>query len=79
MIEMRDKLAAWISGDGVSFNSDLLSSGSSIVSPAAEAQSALVALGYKAIEAEKAVKRVGGSDLTVEQIIREALRGMVKN
>ncbi len=79
MIEMRDKLAAWISGDGVSFNSDLLSSGSNIVAPAAEAQNALVALGYKAIEAEKAVKRVGGSDLTVEQIIREALRGMVKN
>ena len=39
-----------------------------------EAISALVALGYKPVEAEKMVKRVAKPELTSEQVIREALK-----
>jgi Holliday junction DNA helicase RuvA len=44
--------------------------------PAAEAVSALIALGYKPNEASRAVRGVGGKDLGVEEIIRQALKGM---
>lgn len=43
-------------------------------SAADEAVSALIALGYKATEAEKMVKRVAKPDFTSEQLIREALK-----
>ena len=39
-----------------------------------EAISALIALGYKPVEAEKMVKRVAKPELTSEQVIREALK-----
>ena len=40
----------------------------------AEAERALVALGYKAGEAARAVERVEGAGLSPEQIVREALK-----
>ncbi len=43
----------------------------------AEAESALVALGYKAAQAQKAVKGVMADDKSSEQLIRDALRSMV--
>lgn len=39
-----------------------------------DAIAALVALGYKASEAEKMVKKVANPDLNSEQLIREALK-----
>lgn len=42
--------------------------------PTDDAVAALVALGYKPTEAEKMVKKVAKSDLTSEQLIREALK-----
>ena len=39
-----------------------------------EAVAALVALGYKPIDAEKMVKKVAKADLSSEQLIREALK-----
>ncbi|VEI57091.1 holliday junction ATP-dependent DNA helicase RuvA [Pasteurella multocida] len=42
--------------------------------PNDEAVSALVALGYKPVEAEKMVKRITKPDLSSEQLIREALK-----
>ncbi|MGR3807835.1 Holliday junction DNA helicase subunit RuvA [Pasteurella testudinis DSM 23072] len=39
-----------------------------------DAVAALVALGYKALDAEKMVKRVSKPDLNSEQLIREALK-----
>lgn len=42
-----------------------------------DAISALVALGYKATEAEKTVKRIAKADLGSEQLIREALKAML--
>ncbi|WKT00366.1 Holliday junction branch migration protein RuvA [Gallibacterium salpingitidis] len=43
-------------------------------SPADDAISALIALGYKPADAEKMVKRVAQPDLNSEQLIREALK-----
>ncbi len=43
-------------------------------SSADEAVAALVALGYKPIDAEKMVKKVAKADLSSEQLIREALK-----
>ncbi|TNH05796.1 Holliday junction branch migration protein RuvA [Testudinibacter sp. TR-2022] len=39
-----------------------------------DAVAALVALGYKALDAEKMVKRIAKPELTSEQLIREALK-----
>jgi Holliday junction DNA helicase RuvA len=44
--------------------------------PAQEAVSALIALGYKPVEASRAVNAAGGEGLTSEQIIRQALKGL---
>jgi Holliday junction DNA helicase RuvA len=42
--------------------------------PASEAVSALVALGYKPSEAQRAVQGIAGGGLSTEEIIRQALR-----
>lgn len=42
-----------------------------------DAISALVALGYRASEAEKTIKRIAKTDLGREQLIREALKAML--
>jgi len=44
--------------------------------PVAEAVSALMALGYKAQEASRAVRAVPNPGLSTEEIIRQALKGM---
>ena len=47
---------------------------SATVEPSNEAVAALVALGYKPLDAEKMVKKVSKPELSSEQIIREALK-----
>lgn len=47
---------------------------SSQESAADEAMAALIALGYKPSDAEKMIKRVAKPELTIEQLIREALK-----
>ena len=42
--------------------------------PSNEAVAALIALGYKPIDAEKMVKKVSKPELSSEQLIREALK-----
>lgn len=69
LIEMRDKVqpeAATGIGKG----------GEIALDPAAEAVSALIALGYKGNEASRLVRNVSGDDLTTEDIIRQALRSV---
>lgn len=44
-----------------------------------DAESALIALGYKPAEASKAVSRLDAEGLTSEEVIRLALKGMVKS
>lgn len=80
VIEMRDRLTAWSGYAAMSAQSEGKNLQMPIVSDkAGEARAALEALGYKSSEAERAIKRVADDDRSVEDIIREALRGMVKN
>ena len=70
LVEMRDKLANWeefaAAGD-----SSLAGKLSGVMN---DASSALVALGYKAAEATKLVKKVYQAELSSEELIRLALR-----
>jgi len=47
------------------------------VSAKEEAIGALIALGYKRVQAEKAIKSVFDEDAKSEQLIRDALKSMV--
>lgn len=47
-------------------------------SPERDAITALIALGYKAAEAERAVGRIKTDNASAEDLIRQALKGMVK-
>ena len=70
VVEMRDRLAA---------EDDLNTpaAASTLGQPAEDAVSALIALGYKAVEATRMVRLVDGQGLTSEQIIRHALQRAV--
>nr|7X7P_A Chain A, Holliday junction ATP-dependent DNA helicase RuvA [Pseudomonas aeruginosa PAO1]7X7P_B Chain B, Holliday junction ATP-dependent DNA helicase RuvA [Pseudomonas aeruginosa PAO1]7X7P_C Chain C, Holliday junction ATP-dependent DNA helicase RuvA [Pseudomonas aeruginosa PAO1]7X7P_D Chain D, Holliday junction ATP-dependent DNA helicase RuvA [Pseudomonas aeruginosa PAO1] len=48
-----------------------------VSSAEADAVSALIALGFKPQEASRAVAAVPGEDLSSEEMIRQALKGMV--
>ena len=85
IIEMRDKLKqldiapalAPASGQG---EEDV--SGIGLVNERnvrSDAESALIALGYKPAEASKAINALDIADLSSEQVIRMALKGMVKS
>jgi len=79
IIEMRDKLKAWslpaaVGGETLSGSASAPSQNTII----AEAESALVALGYKPVEAAKAVSKVASPDIQrSEELIRLALRSMI--
>lgn len=48
------------------------------VSPVEEAESALVALGYKPLEAQRAVKAVSAAHSETAELVRAALKGLLK-
>ena len=72
MVEMRDRVGAGPGG--------VVAGGMPPppATPERDAVTALVALGYKAAEAEKAVGRIKADNATAEELIRSALKGMVK-
>lgn len=72
VIEMRDRV-----GDGPA---GFAPTGGEPVpaSPERDAITALIALGYKAAEAERAVSRIRTDNASAEDLIRQALKGMVK-
>lgn len=82
IIEMRDRLQDWSVGaagggadTGVAPIAAATSTQNSII---AEAESALIALGYKPVEAAKAVSKVASNDVArSEDLIRLALRSMI--
>ncbi len=77
LIEMRDRLAQW-QGDTVAA-APATAGTQPRNARLAEAESALVALGYKPQEASRMVAAVDGEAITSsEELIRLALRGMVK-
>lgn len=78
LVEMRDKFDDW----AVVANAQLPEGASPLQSPhkiSADAESALIALGYKPAEAAKAISAALDDDIdSSEELIRRALRGMVK-
>jgi Holliday junction DNA helicase RuvA len=73
VVEMRDRLNDWHhGGDGADAEAQ------SSPDAAADAISALVALGYKPAEAEHMVQGIAGKGLSSEQLIRLALQRAVK-
>lgn len=73
IVEMRDKLAE--AGEtGLASPPDVGSVPRP--DPVGDAVSALIALGYKPVEASRVVRNVAAEDLTSEQIIRHALRSL---
>jgi len=72
IVEMRDKVAS--SGDVP--GSGVVVGGTAVASPMRDAVGALVSLGYKPVEATRAVRVFEGKDLSCEEMIRQALRAM---
>lgn len=72
IIEMRDRVADGPLGSGSSGGIEIPAT------PERDAITALIALGYKAAEAERAVGRIKTENAAAEDLIRMALKGMVK-
>jgi Holliday junction DNA helicase RuvA len=77
IIEMRDRLGPTPT-DGISGSSLGGAAREVDRDPAAEAVRALIALGLKAPEASRRVAAIDSSDLACEDIVRLALKAMVK-
>lgn len=76
IVEMKDRLGKMaLSTSPKNVSPALLSKAQD---PEQEAIAALIALGYKPQEANKAVARVEDKSLTCESILREALQGLAK-
>lgn len=72
IIEMRDRV-----GDGIA-GLNLLAGEAVPATPERDAVTALIALGYKPAEAERAVGRIKADNASAEDLIRQALKGMVR-
>ena len=72
LVEMRDRIAlATPQADTA-----VVSPAVPAASPVQDAVSALISLGYKPLDASRAVRQVDGSDLSSEDLIRQALRSL---
>ena len=76
IMEMRDRLADW-ELTTAAHESTAVVRGHTEQTPAQEAESALIALGYKPQEASRYVHAVATPDMNSETIIREALKASV--
>ncbi|ORT49498.1 ATP-dependent DNA helicase RuvA [Vibrio sp. qd031] len=80
VVEMKDRLKGWGAGDLFTPATDaapIESASSNKVSADDEAVSALLALGYKPVQASKVISQVAKPGMSSEQLIREALKSMV--
>ncbi|OEF10426.1 Holliday junction branch migration protein RuvA [Vibrio genomosp. F10] len=81
VVEMKDRLKGWGAGDLFTPATDAEPSESGPVHRAQSAQdeavSALLALGYKPVQASKVISQIARDDMTSEQLIRDALKSMV--
>ncbi|WP_250658584.1 Holliday junction branch migration protein RuvA [Alkalimarinus coralli] len=78
IIELRDKLKDWSAPETDLLGDHQTATADRAASVIEEAESALIALGYKPQEASKAVNAVNAEGLTSEDVIRLALQRMVK-
>lgn len=74
IIEMKDKLVV----TGSALTSSAASATAVQESPSSEAVSALVALGYRPVEANRLVKAVETEGLSSEELIRAALQSLIR-
>lgn len=75
IIEMRDRLNDWTNASGINIQQSALPDADK---PIQEAMSALLALGYKPAEARRAITESAKMHQASEDIIRHALRSMVR-
>jgi len=73
VVEMKDKVARWIDTDSLKSEKDGLKSGFQN-----EAEKALVVLGYKPHEANRLVSSVFQASMSIEDIVKAALRSGLK-
>ena len=80
VVEMKDRLKGWSEGALFTPFTDAMTTLPGDAEPSSvedEAVSALLALGYKPQQASLVVSKIYKSDMTVEAVIREALRSML--
>jgi len=77
VVEMRDRLADW-SDTGSPVMAGSVAGRASAPDPVADAVSALIALGYKPQDASRSVRALDSAGLNSEEIIRQALKAMVR-
>ncbi|MDX1505720.1 MAG: Holliday junction branch migration protein RuvA [Spongiibacter sp.] len=75
IMEMRDRLESWAPALGDAPAKPSAPSASAVI---AEAESALVALGYKPQEASKAISALDSDGVSSEALIRAALKNMIR-
>lgn len=76
IVEMRDRLKGFGGYDLFNPAPESVASAGLADSARDEAVAALLALGYKAAQAEQAMKKIARPEMNAEQLIREALRSM---
>jgi len=79
VLELGDKLSAWQTGDNFTLQSGVPNRSILAVSAQSEAESALLGLGYKPVQASKAIAAVikSAPDGSCEDLIRLSLKGMI--
>lgn len=73
VVELRDRL-----GGGETGGAGMPATGGASSNPVEEAVSALIALGYKPLDASRMVRGIDSKDLGVEEVIRRALQAAAK-
>ncbi len=77
VIELRDRLQVFAGTQTTTTGQPQITL--SAASPVAEAEAALVSLGYKPVEAQRAVAAIKNDHSDTADLIRAALKGMLKN
>ena len=78
ILELKDKMAKESAATGLDFSGGGAVSAPAFTSKAAEAAQALAVLGYTSAEVSAALKGVDVENLSLEEIIRQSLKKMVK-
>ena len=78
ILELKDKLARESAATGLDFSGGIAGKATAFTSKAGEAAAALAVLGYSAQEAAAALKGLDTDALSLEELIRQALKRMVR-
>lgn len=77
LVDLKDRLKSWQPQQMAKLE---LATGAALpeTDPRAEAEAALVALGYKPVEATRAISAVDGVGMDTQELIRAALKGLAR-